>query len=78
MSIVDNIIAVAGHIADNFIPGASDMVAAAEGILAVAKGVAPTLASQDQDVLAAGLEPLLVKMDMDVDAAVALLRGTGA
>ena len=78
MSLVDNIIAIASHIADKYVPGASEIVSAAEGIIAVAKGLGPSLSSVDQDVLAAGLEPLLVKMDLDVDQAVADLRGTGA
>ena len=59
------------------VPGVSEAVAAGEAVIALAKSVHSTLTSQDQAALQAALTPLMAKMNMDVNAAIAALRGTG-
>lgn len=78
MAIVENILAVVRHVAERFVPGASDIEHAAASVIDLVRSIGPTLSSEDQAELAEGLEPLLAKMNADVDAAVRALRGDGA
>lgn len=72
---LDKLLNLAKAIAAAVIPGTSQAVEAAQAIAAVVAAIKPTLTSQDQAALDAGLKPLLDQMNRSVDQAVADLKG---
>lgn len=71
---VTKLIAVARKVA-GLLPGGPEALAAGEAVLELADSVAPTLAEADQKALQQGIAGLIEKMDRDVDAALAALKG---
>lgn len=69
------LIAVVRTAAEAFVPGAAPAIAAAQAVVDYAKSVRPTLDSNDQDRLDNALEPLLARMNRNVDQAIADLGG---
>jgi hypothetical protein len=74
---LDKLIAVAKTVANAVVPGAPAAIAAGEAIIDLVKDVRAALNATDQAQLDAALTPLLEKMNVDVDAAIADLGGTG-
>jgi hypothetical protein len=73
---VTKLIAVARTVAEAIVPGAPAAIAAGEAVLNLVRDVRPTLAATDQAALDAALPDLLVKMNRNVDQAIADLGGT--
>jgi hypothetical protein len=71
---LNKLLAVVSTVAKAVVPGAAEGLAAGEALLDLVKDVRATLASDDQALLDAALEPLLIKMNRDVDAALLALR----
>ena len=61
--------------AQAIVPGAGEAIAAGAAVIDYVRSVMPTLNSDDQETLAVALEPLLAKMNRDVDQAVRDLKG---
>jgi hypothetical protein len=74
---ITDLISIVGGVAKGFVPGVAEFEEAAKAVINLAKDIRPTLASTDQAALDAALPGLLSKMNVDVDAAIAALRGTG-
>lgn len=72
---ISKLIGMIKQVASTVVPGASGAIEAAEAVVDFATGIAPTLAAVDQKALQEALEPLLAKMNRDVDQAIADLKG---
>jgi hypothetical protein len=72
---VSKLAAVVRTAAEAYSPGVPAAMAAADAIFDLVKSVLPTLAADEAAELEAALPELLEKMDRDVDAAIAGLRG---
>lgn len=72
---VSKLIDVVVTTAKAFVPGVASLENAAHSVVDLVKEIRPTLSSTDQAALDAALPGLLSKMNLDVDQAIADLRG---
>lgn len=72
---VSKLVALVKATAAAFIPGLPAAEKAAEKVLQYVKSMSATLSEQDQKKLQAALPDLLTAMNLDVDQAIADLRG---
>lgn len=75
MSMLTSVLAVVKAAAEQFVPGVKSYEDVADAVIALVGKVRATLSETDQATLDAELPALLDKMNRDVDAAIAALRG---
>lgn len=72
---ISKLVAVVKAAALAYAPGTAEAIAVAEAVIDLVKSVRPILSEPDAAELDAALPGLLVKMNLDVDQALADLRG---